>query len=95
MIAFFLFNILDHICTTYLIFPNLMENYFQILLQIANGIRIWFQKAFFKILKILPLFQLLFLWLIKSSSEEFLPLVVKRVFVIWKIPPPFVKQFWK
>jgi hypothetical protein len=37
-------------------------------------------KSIFKFLKILSLFQLLFLWLNKSSPEEFLPLAVMRVF---------------
>jgi hypothetical protein len=40
VIAFFYYNILDHICTTQVIFANLLEKSFQILLQIANGIRI-------------------------------------------------------
>jgi hypothetical protein len=31
-------------------------------------------------MKILPLFQMLFIWLNKSSPEEVLPIVVKRVF---------------
>jgi hypothetical protein len=35
-----------HICTTLLVFANLLEKSFQILLQIANAIIIWFQKAF-------------------------------------------------
>jgi hypothetical protein len=37
-------------------------------------------KSIFKFLKILPLFQMLFLWLNKSSPEEILPLVVKMGF---------------
>jgi hypothetical protein len=40
MIAFFYFNILDHICTTLLVFANLLEKSFQIPLQIANDMRI-------------------------------------------------------
>jgi hypothetical protein len=39
-------------------------------------------KGIFKILKILTLFQMLFLWLNKSSPKEILLLGVKRVFVI-------------
>jgi hypothetical protein len=38
--CFLLFNILDHICTTCLFLQNLLEKSFQILLQIAKGIRI-------------------------------------------------------
>jgi hypothetical protein len=45
-------------------------------------------KSIFKILKILPLFQMLFLWLSKSPPEEVLTLVVKRVFVIEITPSP-------
>jgi hypothetical protein len=38
-------------------------------------------KSIFKfVLKILPLFQMLFLWLNGCPPEEVLPLVVKRVF---------------
>jgi hypothetical protein len=39
-------------------------------------------KSIFKILKILLLFQMLFLWLNKSSPEEVLLLAIKRVFVM-------------
>jgi hypothetical protein len=38
--CFLLLNILDHICTTCLFLANLLEKSFQILLQIAKGIRI-------------------------------------------------------
>jgi hypothetical protein len=34
--CFDIFNISDHICTTYLVFANLLEKTFQILLQLAN-----------------------------------------------------------
>jgi hypothetical protein len=64
-----------------LVFANLLEKFFQIL-QIAKGIRKWFPKSTFKILKILPLFQKLFLWLYKKNPEEILPLAIKRVFAI-------------
>jgi hypothetical protein len=86
--CFLLFSILDHFCTTCLFFANLLEKSFQILLQIAKGLRIWFPKSTFKILKILPLFQMLFLWLNRSSPEEVLPLAVKRVFSIEMISSP-------
>jgi hypothetical protein len=39
-------------------------------------------KGIFKILNILPLFQMLFLWLNKPPLEKVIPLAVKRVFVI-------------
>jgi hypothetical protein len=38
--CFDIFNILDHICSTYLVFTSLLEKSFQILLQLANDIRI-------------------------------------------------------
>jgi hypothetical protein len=44
-IAFLLFNILDHICTTRFVFANLLESYSKIL-QIVKGIGIWLQEAF-------------------------------------------------
>ena len=47
MIAFFLFNILDHICTTLLVFVNLLDKSFQILLQIPNAVRLWFEPLGF------------------------------------------------
>jgi hypothetical protein len=37
-IAFLLFNILDHICTTYFVFANPFGKSFQNLLQIVQGI---------------------------------------------------------
>jgi hypothetical protein len=46
MIAFFYFNILDHICTTLLVFADLLEKSFQNVLQIAKGTRIRFLKHF-------------------------------------------------
>jgi hypothetical protein len=38
--CFDIVKILDHICTTRFVFANLLEKSFQILLQLANGIRI-------------------------------------------------------
>jgi hypothetical protein len=39
-------------------------------------------KSIFKVLKILPLFQMIFLWLNRSSPEEVVLLAVKRVFAV-------------
>jgi hypothetical protein len=36
-IAFFIFNILDHACTTCFVFAKSFGNYFQSLLQIVKG----------------------------------------------------------
>jgi hypothetical protein len=52
-------------------------------------------KSIFMILKILPLFQMLFLWLNKAPPEEVLPLAVKRVFAIEIISPPLETVFEK
>jgi hypothetical protein len=68
-----------------LVFANLLEKSFQILLQIAN---VMISKTFFKILTILPLFHMLFPWLSKSPPEEVLLLAVKRVFAIEIISSP-------
>jgi hypothetical protein len=38
-IAFLLFNILDHICTTSFVFVILLENLFKIFFQIVKGIQ--------------------------------------------------------
>jgi hypothetical protein len=48
MDCFSLFNILDHICTTYSFFANLLEKSFQNLLQIVEGIGIRLQEAFLR-----------------------------------------------
>jgi hypothetical protein len=73
-----LFNILDHICTTYLFSQIFCEKYFQNLLQIVIGIGICLQEAFCD-LKFLLLFQMIFLFL-KAPPEDILPLDFKRVF---------------
>jgi hypothetical protein len=40
--CFILYNILDHICTTCLFLQILLENFFQMILQIDKGLGIWF-----------------------------------------------------
>ena len=47
-IAFLLFNILDHICTTYLFLQIFWKNPFKIFLQIVKGIEMWLQEAFLR-----------------------------------------------
>jgi hypothetical protein len=47
-LLFLLFNILDHICTTYLFLQIFLEKSFQNLLQIAKGIGIRLQEAFLR-----------------------------------------------
>jgi hypothetical protein len=46
MDCFLLYDILDHICTTYFVFANLFEKSFQSTLQIVKGIWIRLQEAF-------------------------------------------------
>jgi hypothetical protein len=48
MIAFLLFNILDHICTTCLFLQIFLEKSFQNLLHIVKGVGIWLQEAFLR-----------------------------------------------
>jgi hypothetical protein len=47
-IAFLLFNILDHICTTCLFLQIFWKNHFKNLLQIVKGIGIRLQEAFLR-----------------------------------------------
>jgi hypothetical protein len=49
-------------------------------------------KSIFKLLKILPLFQMLFLWQNKSSPEDVFPLAVKRVIANAYLFLPFLKK---
>jgi hypothetical protein len=44
--CFDIVNILDHICTLSLFLQIFLDTSFQILLQLASGIRIWFLKIF-------------------------------------------------
>jgi hypothetical protein len=59
-IVFLLFNIFDHICTISFIFANLLEIYSK---TFANNQRYrnMIARSIFRILKFLPLFQMLFL----------------------------------
>jgi hypothetical protein len=58
----FLFNILDHICTTSFVFGNLLKTFAN-----SQRYRNMIARSIFRILKFLPLFQMLFLYLHKSS----------------------------
>jgi hypothetical protein len=75
-LLFSLFNILDHL----FIFANLLEKSFQKnFLQIVKGIGIRLQEAFLRF-EISPLFQMLFLWLNKSSPWINYPLSFQEGF---------------
>jgi len=65
MDCFLLFTILDHICTTCFVFANSFGNSFANSQRHINKIA----SSIFKILKFLPLFQMLFLWLSKTPPE--------------------------
>jgi hypothetical protein len=80
-IVFLLFNILDHICTISFIFANLLEIYSK---TFANNQRYrnMIARSIFRILKFLPLFQMLFLWLNKSSPWRNSPLSFQEGFEI-------------
>jgi hypothetical protein len=91
MDCFFIFNILDHACTTCFVFANPFQSPF------ANSQR-WIKKilwSIFKIWNFLPLFQMLFLWLKQNSLyfNEISPLSVQEGFkiLILKVllSPPF------
>jgi hypothetical protein len=57
-----------------------LEKSFQILLQLANGTRIWFLKHFQVLKDSLPLWNAFPLAKLKATPEKILPLAVKRVF---------------
>jgi hypothetical protein len=81
-LAFLLFNILDHLCTTCFVFANYFGKYFQSLfLQIVKGIWVKLREAFSRF-EISPLFQMLFLWLNKTPLEWNSPLSFQEGFVI-------------
>jgi hypothetical protein len=61
-------NILDHICTTSFVFANLLEKFFQNLLQIVKVIRMWFQEAFLRF-EIPPCFKCFSFDYIKAPPE--------------------------
>jgi hypothetical protein len=84
-IAFFLFNILDQICTTCFVFANLFGNSF--LRSFANSQRYMnkISRSIFKIWDFIPLLQMLFLWLKqKLPLDKIVLLVFNRVLPIWK-----------
>jgi hypothetical protein len=60
-IAFLLFNILDHICTTYFVFANLFGKSFESLFVNSQRYMNMIARSIFQDLKFLPLFQMLFL----------------------------------
>jgi hypothetical protein len=78
MDCFFIFDILDHACTTCFVFVNL----FKVLLQIVKGKWIRFCEAFSRFEIFSPLFQMLFLWLNKTPPKWNSPLSVQEGFDI-------------
>ena len=93
MDCFYIFNILDHTCTTCFVFANSFVNLFE--RSFANSQR-WMNRilrSIFKIWNFLPLFQMLFLWLNKTPPKRDPPLSVQEGFwhTIFEIllSPPF------
>jgi hypothetical protein len=80
MDCFFVFDILDHICTTCFIFANLFVNSFlKTFCKIVKGKWIRFFKAFLS-LKFSPLVSKAFLWLNKTPPQINSPLSVQEGF---------------
>jgi hypothetical protein len=81
MDCFLLFYILDHACTTSFVFANSLENYFQN--PFANSQRCMNKivRSIFHDLKLLPLFQMLFLWLNKTPPKLDSPLSGQEGFI--------------
>jgi hypothetical protein len=78
-LCFLLFNILDHICTTYFVFANLFENIFKVFLQIVKGICIRLQEAFSRFEISPPISNAFPLTKYKLPLSEILLLAFKRV----------------
>jgi hypothetical protein len=78
----FLFNILDHSCTTCFVFANYFVNPFQS--SFANSQRQMNKilRSIFKIWNFLPPFQMLFLWLNKTPLKWDPPLSIQEGFDI-------------
>jgi hypothetical protein len=77
-IAFLLFNILDHICTTSFVFAILLEIYSRIFAN-SQMFRNMIVRSIFRILKFLPLFQMFSFDYMKAPLNEILLLAFKRV----------------
>jgi hypothetical protein len=77
-IAFFYLTFWTTFAPLVLFLQILLENLFEVFLQIVKGIWIRLQEAFSRF-EISPLFQMLFLWLHETPPEWHLLLVFKRV----------------
>jgi hypothetical protein len=89
MDCFFLYNILDHACTTSFVFANSFVNPFQS--SFANSQR-WMNKilqSIFTIWNFSPLFQMLLFWLNKTPPKWDPPLSVQEGF-----DTPFLKYYF-
>jgi hypothetical protein len=76
----FLFNILDHICTTCFVFANLFGNFFSKSFPNSQRYMNKISRSIFKIWNFPPLFQMFFLWLNKTPSEWNSPLSFQEGF---------------
>jgi hypothetical protein len=82
MDCFFIFNILDHSCTTCFVFANSFVNPFQSSFANSQGQMNKILQSIFKIWNFLPLFQMFFLWLNKTPPKWDPPLSVQEGFDI-------------
>jgi hypothetical protein len=82
MDCFFIFNILDHACTTCFVFANSFVNLFKVLFANSQRQMNKILRSIFKTLNFLPLFQMLFLWLNKTPPKWNYPLSVQEGFDI-------------
>ena len=94
MDCFFIFNILDHACTTCFVFANsFCKSFSKSFCKIVKGKWIRFCEALSRFEIFLPLFQMLFLWLNKIPPQINSPLSVQEGFKISilkiLLAPPF------
>jgi hypothetical protein len=81
MDCFLLFNILDHECTTCFVFANSFGKSFQGLFANSQRYMNRIARSIFKIWNFLPLFQMLFLWLLNKTPPQWnSPLSVQEGF---------------
>jgi hypothetical protein len=89
---FDIFNISDPICTSQLVFANLLKKSLKFF-WISQWYKNMISKGIFKFLKILSLFQMLFLWINKSSHWRSSPLSCQEGFCNLNNFCPFLKKF--
>jgi hypothetical protein len=89
------FNILDHACTSCVVFANSFGKSFQSLFANSQRHMKKFSRSIFKIWNFLPRFQMLFLWLNKTPPEWNSPLSFQEGFNRYKLEIYWDANFWK